>query len=85
MTAMHHIDGYKLLNFASQIDDNTIEQAKETAAMPFVHPHIALMPDAHSGKGSAVAPSSPPSTPSSRQRSACPRINEKDTHLPQIQ
>jgi tRNA-splicing ligase RtcB len=54
MTAMHHIDGYKLLNFASQIDDNTIDQAKETAAMPFVHPHIALMPDAHSGKGSAV-------------------------------
>jgi tRNA-splicing ligase RtcB len=30
MTAMHHIDGYKLLNFASQIDDNTIEQANET-------------------------------------------------------
>jgi len=54
MTAMHHIDGYKLINFASQIDDNTIEQAKETAAIPFVHPHIALMPDAHSGKGPAV-------------------------------
>jgi hypothetical protein len=48
-----HIDGYNLLNFASQIDDNTIEQAEETAAMPFVHPHIALLPDAHSGKGSA--------------------------------
>jgi tRNA-splicing ligase RtcB len=44
----------KLLNFASHIDDNTIEQAKETAAMPFVHPHVALMPDAHSGRGSAV-------------------------------
>ena len=43
-----------LLSFASQIDDNTIEQAKETASMPFVHPHVALMPDAHSGKGSAV-------------------------------
>ncbi|ORA34879.1 RtcB family protein [Mycobacterium aquaticum] len=51
---MHQIDGLKLLNFASHIDDNTIEQAKETAAMPFVHPHVALMPDAHSGKGSAV-------------------------------
>lgn len=48
------IDGYKLLNFASQIDDNTIDQAKQTASMPFVHPHVALMPDAHSGKGSAV-------------------------------
>jgi tRNA-splicing ligase RtcB len=51
MTAMHHIDGYKLLNFASQIDHN--EPAKETAAMPCVHPHIALMRDANSGKGSA--------------------------------
>lgn len=46
--------GHKLLNFASNIADNTIEQAKETAAMPFVHPHVALMPDAHLGKGSAV-------------------------------
>lgn len=52
--AVHRVDNYKLLNFASHIDDNTIEQAKQTAAMPFVHPHVALMPDAHSGKGSAV-------------------------------
>jgi tRNA-splicing ligase RtcB (3'-phosphate/5'-hydroxy nucleic acid ligase) len=51
---MKQIEGHKLLNFASQIDDGTIEQAKETAAMPFVHPHVALMPDAHVGKGSAV-------------------------------
>lgn len=51
---MHRIDGHKLLNFASHIDDNAVEQAKETAAMPFVHPHVALMPDAHTGKGSAV-------------------------------
>lgn len=36
------IDGYRLLNFASHIDDNTIEQAKQTASMPFIHPHIAL-------------------------------------------
>lgn len=46
--------GPKLLNWASQVDGNTLEQAEETASMPFVHPHIALMPDAHSGKGSAV-------------------------------
>jgi tRNA-splicing ligase RtcB len=51
---MKTVDGYKLLNFASQIDDGTIEQAKQTASMPFVHPHVALMPDAHVGKGSAV-------------------------------
>jgi tRNA-splicing ligase RtcB (3'-phosphate/5'-hydroxy nucleic acid ligase) len=51
---VHRVDGHKLLNFASHIDDNTIAQARETASMPFVHPHVALMPDAHSGKGSAV-------------------------------
>jgi tRNA-splicing ligase RtcB len=48
------LNGHRLLSFASQIDDKTVEQAKETASMPFVHPHVALMPDAHSGKGSAV-------------------------------
>lgn len=44
----------KLLNFASVVDTNTIAQAIETSQMPFVHPHVALMPDAHFGKGSAV-------------------------------
>ncbi|KRD07726.1 transferase [Mycobacterium sp. Root265] len=51
---IQQISGHKLLNFASLVDENTIEQAKQTASMPFVHPHVALMPDAHFGKGSAV-------------------------------
>jgi tRNA-splicing ligase RtcB len=51
---VEHVDGYKLVNFASQIEDATIHQAMQTASMPFVHPHVALMPDAHLGKGSAV-------------------------------
>lgn len=46
--------GSKLLNWASHLEDNTLAQARETASMPFVHPHVALMPDAHSGMGSAV-------------------------------
>ncbi|QII00148.1 RtcB family protein [Rhodococcoides fascians A21d2] len=46
--------GWRLLNWASQLEDKTLEQARETASMPFVHPHVALMPDAHSGMGSAV-------------------------------
>lgn len=46
--------GSKLLSWATEIDENTIAQARETASMPFVTPHVALMPDAHSGKGSAV-------------------------------
>ncbi len=51
---MHTIDGYKLVDFASQIEEDTIAQAKQTASMPFVYPHVALMPDAHVGRGSAV-------------------------------
>ncbi|SIS03477.1 RtcB family protein [Williamsia sterculiae] len=48
------VGDHKLLSFASSVDDNTIAQALETASMPFVHPHVALMPDAHFGLGSAV-------------------------------
>lgn len=44
----------RLINFASEIDDDTLQQAEQTASMPFVHPHVALMPDAHYGKGSSV-------------------------------
>ncbi len=44
----------KLVNFASEVDDLTLQQAREIASMPFVHPHVALMPDAHYGKGSSV-------------------------------
>jgi tRNA-splicing ligase RtcB len=46
--------GPRLLNWASAIEDATLEQARRTAAMPFIHPHVALMPDAHPGMGSAV-------------------------------
>lgn len=43
-----------LISFASEVDDKTIEQARETASLPFVWPHVALMPDAHWGMGSSV-------------------------------
>lgn len=46
--------GPRLLSWASQLDETTRAQAEQTARMPFVHPHVALMPDAHAGKGSAV-------------------------------
>ncbi|MFF0814162.1 RtcB family protein [Rhodococcus sp. NPDC003318] len=46
--------GPALLSWASQLEESTAAQARQTAAMPFIHPHVALMPDAHSGKGSAV-------------------------------
>lgn len=43
-----------LLNWASILDPQTREQAIMTSQMPFIHPHLALMPDAHLGKGSTV-------------------------------
>jgi len=44
----------KIANFASILEDGTRQQAERTASMPFVYPHLALMPDAHLGKGSTV-------------------------------
>lgn len=48
------IPGSTVLNFASVLDSNTAEQAIELSTLPFIHPYIALMPDAHFGKGSSV-------------------------------
>jgi tRNA-splicing ligase RtcB len=44
----------KLLNWASILDVETRRQAERTASLPIVHPHVALMPDAHLGKGATV-------------------------------
>jgi tRNA-splicing ligase RtcB (3'-phosphate/5'-hydroxy nucleic acid ligase) len=44
----------KLINWASILADNARAQAERTAAMPFIYPHVALMPDAHLGKGATV-------------------------------
>jgi tRNA-splicing ligase RtcB len=44
----------KLMNWASILEPSTREQAERTASMPFIFPHVALMPDAHLGKGSTV-------------------------------
>jgi tRNA-splicing ligase RtcB len=44
----------KLYSWASIIDEVTEKQAEMTSRMPFVYPHLALMPDAHLGKGATV-------------------------------
>jgi RNA-splicing ligase RtcB len=44
----------KLVNWASILDDLTLRQAENTASLGIVHPHVALMPDAHLGKGATV-------------------------------
>lgn len=41
-------------NWASMLDDTTREQALSLGSLPIIDPHLALMPDAHAGMGSAV-------------------------------
>ncbi|CAL4858958.1 RtcB family protein [Microbacterium sp. MM2322] len=44
----------RLMSWASIIDEKTVEQARTSSRMPFIYPHLALMPDAHLGKGATV-------------------------------
>ncbi|TAL41187.1 MAG: RtcB family protein [Salinibacterium sp.] len=44
----------RLLNWASLLEPNTLEQARTASRMPFIYPHLALMPDAHLGLGATV-------------------------------
>jgi tRNA-splicing ligase RtcB (3'-phosphate/5'-hydroxy nucleic acid ligase) len=44
----------RLMNWASILDDKARAQAERTASMPFIFPHVALMPDAHLGMGATV-------------------------------
>jgi tRNA-splicing ligase RtcB len=44
----------RLYNWASILEENTLAQAVTASEMPFIYPHLALMPDAHLGKGATV-------------------------------
>ncbi|KQX08199.1 MULTISPECIES: RtcB family protein [unclassified Leifsonia] len=44
----------RLVSWASLLDEKTVEQAKLSSTMPFIYPHLALMPDAHLGLGATV-------------------------------
>jgi len=44
----------KLMSWASILEDGTREQALRTASLPFIHPWVALMPDAHLGRGATI-------------------------------
>lgn len=50
---MEHINR-RLVNWASILDEKTRDQAIATSQLPFIHPHLALMPDAHLGRGATV-------------------------------
>lgn len=43
-----------VLSWATNLEENTINQAITTASMPFVEKPLALMPDAHLGYGATV-------------------------------
>jgi tRNA-splicing ligase RtcB len=55
---------YKVLNFETghakawiegvQLEEEAIRQIRNCAGLPFIHEHIAVMPDAHMGFGSTV-------------------------------
>ncbi|MDO4632041.1 MAG: RtcB family protein [Corynebacterium sp.] len=47
-------DPKKVISFASVLEESTLAQAEELAQLPFIYPHVALMPDAHTGLGSSV-------------------------------
>jgi tRNA-splicing ligase RtcB len=44
----------RLYSWASILDEKAEAQARLASTMPFIHPHIALMPDAHLGLGATV-------------------------------
>lgn len=44
----------RLYNWASELDGETRAQAARTSTVPVLDGHVALMPDAHLGKGSTV-------------------------------
>ena len=52
---IHKLDK-KVLSWVpqEQLDPQVVEQARKISRLPFVSPHMALMPDAHLGKGATV-------------------------------
>lgn len=44
----------KIISWAENVEEKTIEQAKNLAMLPMVVGHIALMPDAHLGMGMPI-------------------------------
>ncbi|MBW3662803.1 MAG: RtcB family protein [Actinobacteria bacterium] len=52
MPATQLTDG--VLSWAGDLDEGTVQQARNTAQVPVVTGHVALMPDAHLGYGATV-------------------------------
>lgn len=43
-----------IFNWATELEEGALEQAKNLARLPFVHNHVALMPDCHQGYGMPI-------------------------------
>jgi tRNA-splicing ligase RtcB len=56
MKNVYQEEGFRpVKSWASEIEDEALQQAKNLARLPFIAPHgVALMPDVHAGKGSTV-------------------------------
>lgn len=54
ITQYQHENKRKLLSWGSETEEKTIEQALKLLQLPFIHKHVALMADAHVGKGSTI-------------------------------
>ena len=48
------INGIIVKNWANHLDELAWEQVENLCRLPFIHHHIALMPDAHGGKGMPI-------------------------------
>lgn len=44
----------RLISWASTVEPETLNQARRASELSFIYPHLALMPDAHLGKGATV-------------------------------
>ena len=48
------INGVIVKNWASNLDDHAQKEIENLCQLPFIHHHLALMPDAHGGKGMPI-------------------------------
>ena len=48
------INGVIVKNWATNLDDRANEEIDNLCRLPFIHHHLALMPDAHGGKGMPI-------------------------------
>lgn len=40
--------------WSEEVETEALEQLKNTARLPFVYKHVAVMPDVHAGKGASI-------------------------------